>query len=150
MKLRRILCILVVCVLLCSTVAFAADAIPKKIVEAREDVVSVEGKIAMGTGFPIGKDASGDYIVTNYHVVEDQQDSIQVVIGNDLKFDAEVVLELPGSDLAVIKTIEVLNDSRPFVLYDGDVDKLTGEVVYAIGFPDMADFLFNKANTVAE
>ncbi|MEG0835873.1 MAG: trypsin-like peptidase domain-containing protein [Christensenellaceae bacterium] len=150
MKLRRILCILVVCVLLCSTVAFAADAIPKKIVEAREDVVSVEGKIAMGTGFPIGKDDSGDYIVTNYHVVEDQQDSIQVVIGNDVKFDAEVVLELPSSDLAVIKTTEVLNDSTPFVLYDGDVDKLTGEVVYAIGFPDMADFLFNKANTVAE
>ena len=39
---------------------------------------------------------------------------------------------------------------RPLVLYAGEPDKLTGERVYALGFPGSADSIFDRTGDVGQ
>jgi 2-alkenal reductase len=99
-------------------------------------VNQLEGGVA-GNSFSLTPTASGSgviidsrgYIVTNYHVVENQQ-SLQVIFSDGNKASAKLVGTDPFTDLAVIK----VDVPVPAVARWGDSDALEpGQPVVAIG-----------------
>jgi 2-alkenal reductase len=87
---------------------------------------------ASGSGVIIGKDG---YIVTNNHVVENQQ-SLAVIFADGSRHEATLVGTDPVADLAVIR----VKDAVPGVAPLGDSSALlAGETVIAIGSP-LGDF----------
>jgi len=81
-----------------------------------------------GSGFIISPDG---YIVTNHHVVENT-DSVEVVLGDERKFPAEIVGLDPQTDLALLK---IDATDLPAVKF-GDSSRLqVGDWVIAIGNP---------------
>jgi serine protease Do len=84
---------------------------------------------SLGSGFVIDKDG---YIVTNNHVVENA-DKIEVILKNEMEFDAEIVGRDPNTDLALIK----IESKEPLpVAKLGNSDELKiGQWVVAIGSP---------------
>ena len=84
---------------------------------------------SLGSGFVIDKDG---YIVTNNHVVENA-DKIEVILKNEMEFDAEIVGRDPNTDLALIK----IESKQPLpVAKLGNSDELkVGQWVVAIGSP---------------
>lgn len=96
------------------------------------------GGSAVASGSGVIVDPKG-YIVTNNHVVENQQ-SLQVIFSDGTKADAKLVGTDPYSDLAVVK----VDVAVPAVATFGDSDTLeAGQPVVAIGSA-LGDF----ANTV--
>jgi len=84
--------------------------------------------IGGGSGFIISKDG---LIVTNKHVIFDDNAEYSVILSNGERFDAKVIAKDPLIDLAILK-IEA--DNLP-VLKLGDSDTLSlGQTVIAIGF----------------
>ncbi|MCR5601795.1 MAG: trypsin-like peptidase domain-containing protein [Ruminococcus sp.] len=88
-----------------------------------------------GTGFIITKDG---YIVTNAHVVYDEQynageaTEVSVLFSDETEHDATVIAYDAETDIAVLKVDE--EDLKPAVL--GDSDELrVGELVIAVGNP---------------
>lgn len=90
------------------------------------------GSVKLGSGSGVIFTANG-YIVTNHHVIEDEQASdIFVRLKNGKEYKATLIGSQPKYDIAVIKIDE--KDLTPVVL--GDSDKLKeGEVAVAIGNP---------------
>lgn len=89
-------------------------------------------QLATGSGVIIAKDG---YIVTNNHVIENQQ-SLAVVFADGSRHDATLVGADPVTDVAVIK----VKDSVPAVASFGDSNALQpGETAIAIGSP-LGDF----------
>ncbi|MDR0982278.1 MAG: trypsin-like peptidase domain-containing protein [Culturomica sp.] len=84
------------------------------------------------TGFGSGVILSEDgYIVTNNHVIQGA-DKVKVVMNDKREFEAKVVGQDPGTDVALLK-VEARN--LPYIKY-GDSDKLAlGEWVLAVGNP---------------
>jgi serine protease Do len=81
-----------------------------------------------GSGFIISPDG---YIVTNHHVVENT-DSVEVVLGDERKFPAEIVGLDPQTDLALLK---IAATDLPAVRF-GDSSRVeVGDWVLAIGNP---------------
>lgn len=85
---------------------------------------------SQGTGFVV--DTQG-HIVTNYHVVADQ-DTIEVHFQSGLKSYAEIVGMDMDSDLAVIKVDVDPSELVPLAFGDSDLVKV-GQTVAAIGNP---------------
>jgi serine protease Do len=84
-------------------------------------------KIGGGSGFLVSADG---YIVTNRHVVSDEQAEYTVFTNDGKKYDAKVVARDPVLDLAILK----INGSNFEYLTFGDSDKLqVGQTVIAIG-----------------
>lgn len=84
-------------------------------------------EIGGGTGFIISSDG---YIVTNKHVVEDQQADYTVVTNDGKKLSATVLARDPLNDLAIIK----VNEKNLPVVDLGSSDSLKiGQTVIAIG-----------------
>lgn len=84
-------------------------------------------QVGAGTGFIISADG---IIVTNKHVVEDEQASYSVILANGKKYDAQVLGRDAFNDLAVIK----INEKNLPTLKLGDSGKVKiGETVVAIG-----------------
>ena len=82
----------------------------------------------MGSGVIVNPDG---YIVTNNHVVA-EGDEIQVVLGDQRKFEAKLIGTDPKTDLAIVK-IEA--SGLPFLSW-GDSSMLeVGEMVVAVGNP---------------
>ena len=65
----------------------------------RQAVAVIEGQDSKGTGFVISEDG---YILTNYHVIEDQW-NIAVAIRDDGLYHAELIESFPDIDLALLK-----------------------------------------------
>ncbi len=85
-------------------------------------------EIGGGTGFIVSEEG---FIVTNRHVVADENAEYTVVMNDGQKFEAEVMARDPHMDLAIIK-IDAGNDLP--VLQLGDSDQLRiGQTVIAIG-----------------
>lgn len=88
----------------------------------------------IGSGVIVSKDG---YIITNHHVVSDQQsgqaaDEIQVVLNDGRELSAEIIGSDPLTDVAIIK---VDADDLPAIkIADSDNIKV-GDVVFAIGNP---------------
>lgn len=81
---------------------------------------------ANGTGFFVTEDG---YLLTNFHVVENAN-SIKVKHGGEI-YDAEVVRNDRGADLAVVK---IKGKFKPLLLADSRNVKL-GQRVFTLGFP---------------
>lgn len=86
-----------------------------------------EQEIGGGTGFIITSDG---YIVTNKHVVADEEAEYTVMMNDESKYDAEVVARDPTTDFAVLKI-----EGKDFPTIElGDSDELkVGQTVIAIG-----------------
>ncbi|MFB8748015.1 S1C family serine protease [Streptomyces parvulus] len=98
------------------------------------------GEGGTGTGFVFDKEG---HIVTNNHVVAEAVDGgkLSAVFPDGKKYDAEVVGNAQGYDVAVIKLENAPSDLNPLPL--GDSDKVAvGDSTIAIGAP------FGLSNTV--
>lgn len=105
-----------------------------------EAVVLVKTPSGLGSGF-IVNDVEG-YVVTNYHVIE-QETKISITLfkrsGNEMKNvvkkDVRIVAISPFFDLALLK-IESVEKGELTKVYLGDFETLSrGDVVFAIGNP---------------
>lgn len=116
------------------------EAIIKVVKEVSPAVVSImKGEIEGGTGFIVSEDGM---ILTNKHVVLDEEAEYTVFTNDGRKFSAKVLAQDPIQDLAVLgieqeKTVdgngEFVLESFPTVKL-GDSDKLeSGQTVIAIG-----------------
>lgn len=83
----------------------------------------------IGSGFVISKDG---LIVTNKHVVADQDASYQILTNDDKKYDVTKISRDPLNDLAILK-VDAL-DLKPLHLGDSQNLKL-GQFVIAVGTP---------------
>lgn len=107
-----------------------ARALPSTVTIQAE---SSGGEGGTGTGFVF--DTEG-HIVTNNHVVADAVDGgkLTATFANGKKYDAEVVGNAQGYDVAVIKLKSAPSDLKPLTL--GDSDKVAvGDSTIAIGAP---------------
>ncbi len=87
-------------------------------------------EIGGGTGFIVSKDG---YVVTNKHVVRDEEAEYTVLMNNEEKYKAEVIDRDPSSDLAYLK-IEIQKDKDfPFVELGDSSNLKPGQKVIAIG-----------------
>ncbi|MCY4614573.1 MAG: DegQ family serine endoprotease [Nitrospira sp.] len=82
----------------------------------------------MGSGVIVNPDG---YIVTNNHVVA-EGDEIQVVLGDQRKFEAKLIGTDPKTDLAIVK-IEA--SGLPFLSWGDSSTLEVGEMVVAVGNP---------------
>jgi len=72
-------------------------------------------------------------IVTNHHVIEDA-DEIKVVLADRREFDAEIILDDPRTDVAILR-IAVGEEMLPTLRLADSDDVLVGDIVLAIGNP---------------
>lgn len=89
---------------------------------------TTEQRIGGGTGFIVGQDG---LILTNKHVVADQEAQYSVILNNGKNYDAKVVARDPFNDLAFIKI--AAKDLPTAELGDSDKVKI-GQSVIAIGY----------------
>ena len=82
----------------------------------------------MGSGVIVNPDG---YIVTNNHVVA-EGDEIHVVLGDQRKFEAELVGTDPKTDLAIVK---IDASGLPFLSWGDSSTLQVGEMVVAVGNP---------------
>ncbi|MFE1249111.1 S1C family serine protease [Streptomyces sp. NPDC058735] len=108
----------------------AAKALPSTVTIEAE---SNSGEGGTGTGFVFDKQG---HIVTNNHVVADAVDGgkLTATFPNGKKYDAEVIGNAQGYDVAVVKLKDAPADLKPLTL--GDSDKVAvGDPTIAIGAP---------------
>ncbi|WP_432117346.1 S1C family serine protease [Streptomyces sp. bgisy032] len=108
----------------------AAKALPSTVTIQAE---GSSGEGGTGTGFVFDKQG---HIVTNNHVVADAVDGgkLTATFPNGKKYDAEVIGNAQGYDVAVIKLKDAPADLKPLTL--GDSDKVAvGDATIAIGAP---------------
>ncbi len=85
-------------------------------------------EVGSGTGFIVSQDG---LVLTNKHVVLDDQAEYEVITNDGKKYKAQVLARDPFQDLAIIK---ILGDSKFKPLKLGDSDTLkVGQTVIAIG-----------------
>ena len=122
--------------------AYAATAVPEKVIDATDSVVRILAKYsdghATGTGFVIKNDKNGTLILTNYHVVEDNPHSISVWADDEELVNAEILAFTSQKDICVLKLSQKI-PLKPVALSNNS-PKL-GEAVFAVGFPAAADSL---------
>ena len=73
-----------------------------------------------------------------------------ISFGNYTVVNATVAVSLPDRDLAILKLDEPISSMKPLPLYSGEPSALAGEQVYALGFPGVADDLFERSNSVRD
>ncbi|GGX82465.1 protease [Streptomyces minutiscleroticus] len=115
----------------------AAKALPSTVTIEAE---SSSGEGGTGTGFVFDKQG---HILTNNHVVAEAVDGgkVTATFPDGKKYDAEVIGNAQGYDVAVIKLENAPSDLEPLAL--GDSDKVAvGDATIAIGAP------FGLSNTV--
>jgi S1-C subfamily serine protease len=120
-----------------------------KIQNAKNGVVCVvtsdkaSKTVGWGTGFAIGKpNEKVQYIVTNYHVVEDAVTNdydIKVYYSDQSEkyIKASVVVKSTEKDLAILKLSAPLSDIQPLNLLESDKVN-DSETVYTLGYPGVA------------
>lgn len=106
-----------------------SDGLEKQV----KGVVTVDRKEGHGSGCIISADG---YILTNYHVIKDQEeggsDSVEVIFHDDSKMMAERVRTNRMSDLALLK---VDTTGLPALRIKKEGEPRLGAYVYAIGTP---------------
>jgi hypothetical protein len=132
---------------------FAASDVPQKIIDMRSSIVRVIAPVqngySMGTGFAIGEGEPVEYIVTNYHVIEQNTGAIEVWYNNKTIVQADVAAEMPESDLCVLKLKDPIAGMAPFTL-DNRNDAQVGQNIYTMGFPGSADVFSNELTASAQ
>lgn len=109
----------------------------------KEAVVAVETEDGKGTGFSMTSSGS---ILTNYHVIEDQQ-QVSVIFPDAGMYQAEVTETYPDIDAAVL---ELEEDKADFPTLDiaEDFQLHEGEDIYFIGNPLKFTGIANKGNVL--
>lgn len=97
--------------------------------DSESDTPTEKQKIGSGSGFFVSADG---LIVTNKHVVADEQAEYTVIASGEKEYSAKVLARDPNNDIAVLK-IEG-NDFPALILGDSDQIKV-GQAVVAIGNP---------------
>lgn len=150
-KLVKILSTGLACIIVCflfltaplNSVCAYADT--NNIEEAQRSVVRVfilfPDGVSTGSGFVVGaKDEPADTIVTCYHVIADDKDSIQVTTTDmDGGISAKVIYGDADHDIAILKLSEPLSDRQPIPLLNPE-EITKSQDVYCIGFPGLADY----------
>ncbi|MDY3004502.1 MAG: trypsin-like peptidase domain-containing protein, partial [Christensenella hongkongensis] len=151
---KKIICVLLIAVVLLTGSAALAANVPKPVLDARESTVYIEVEndegVFSGSGFAIGTADTIEYVVTNHHVIEGDNGTFTVYFGEYDSVNAAVEIDLPDIDACVLKLDTPISGMRPLVLYAGEPDKLTGERVYALGFPGSADSIFDRTGNVGQ
>ncbi|MGN8644736.1 S1C family serine protease [Gracilibacillus sp. HCP3S3_G5_1] len=109
--------------------------------EYREAVVVIEGEDNKGTGFAISADG---YIITNYHVIEDQP-RITVAFQDDGLYSGEVVETYPEFDLAIL---DIEAENIPYLeLSDTNSNEQLEDVLF-IGNPLRFNRIANEGDLI--
>ena len=96
--------------------------------QSLSSVVVIETPLCSGSGFIINNKG---YIITNYHVIENQ-DNITVKLNNGEKVFANVISLAKSKDLALLKI--AVGSIKPIRV--GNIKRVrTGDTVYALGAP---------------
>lgn len=153
MNKRRIVVLLLVALLLlfpCS--AYGANAVPSEVLDARESVVRIFSIVndggSSGTGFAIGDSTPVKYVATNYHVVDNNPDTIEIWIDRYNYVKASIYEANPDADLCILK-LDSPVDMPPSILEDINEPK-AGDAIYALGFPGTADCMSDEHAKGAE
>ncbi|MEK7637365.1 MAG: trypsin-like peptidase domain-containing protein [Patescibacteria group bacterium] len=93
----------------------------------QQQVPQGKQEIGGGSGFVVG---AGGLIVTNKHVVDDDQADYTVVMNDGKKYDAKVVAKDPTNDVAVVK---IDAKDLPTLSLSNSDDVQSGQTVIAIG-----------------
>lgn len=109
-----------------------------------------------GTGFLIGDEAGAEYMITNAHVVNMDDEvknaaselfgvdfnnpssinmQIQVVVKRDVVINATIVNQSADMDFAILRLEQAIYDRTPLSIDDDDNDLVETMDVYALGFP---------------
>ena len=151
---KKIICVLLIAVVLLTGSAALAANVPKPVLDARESTVYIEVEndegVFSGSGFAIGTADTIEYVVTNHHVIEGDNGTFTVYFGEYDSVNAAVEIDLPDIDACVLKLDTPISGMKPLVLYAGEPDKLTGERVYALGFPGSVDSIFDRTGNVGQ
>ncbi|MDO4324421.1 MAG: trypsin-like peptidase domain-containing protein [bacterium] len=122
-------------------------------VQTRNGVVVIYTKMedssSYGTGFFVGKQKENpQYLLTNYHVVEDylnhgggtNKSTAKLLVVYDLNQmeEAYVVDVLEEKDLALLR-INRATDKRKSLVLSVPKENYVGNLVYAVGYPGVAD-----------
>lgn len=89
-----------------------------------------EQEVGGGSGFLVGSDG---LIVTNRHVVEDEEARYSVVLSDGTFFDVDIVDRDPTLDVAVLKINDLPEEKLPFVQFGDSSALQLGQTVIAIG-----------------
>lgn len=92
--------------------------------------ITIKTKEGHGSGFIISEDG---YIVTNYHVVANQTENLEVILLDGTKYKAQFIRRALKSDLALIKVDA--NNLIPFKMSQSTEEVDIGSDVAAIGTP---------------
>lgn len=104
----------------------------------KEDKVPPRKRISFGTGFFIE-----DYIVTNYHVIDNAETIVINFEGNPTRYEVEVMNSDEISDLAILK----LKNPLPFDVISlqwSNTPLRSGQSVWAIGHPRGLEYSISK------
>lgn len=98
---------------------------------------------ATGTGFVINQQ---NYVITNHHVIQDHKQLFIADGGTDQASLKPAVVKWSSKekDLAILHVPNL--QSRPAVSLSS-IEPSKGTTVYAIGFPEIADFLIQQTST---
>lgn len=124
------------------------DSTPEMIEDFKNSVVivSVERTNSSSTGTGIIVSSDG-YIVTNYHVVEDNAVDIFVKLYKSAGYaKAELVGFSKHDDIAVLKIDK--EGLRPATFTSSCADHLAGEKVFAIGAPEGTDYSWSVTHGI--
>lgn len=89
-----------------------------------------EREVGGGSGFIVSNDGM---IVTNRHVVEDEEARYTVLLNDGTSYQAEVLARDPQLDIAILQVDDILEGSLPFVRFGDSTSLRLGETVIAIG-----------------
>lgn len=103
-----------------------------------------DGSVYTGSGFFIGEEGEPvNYLVTNYHVIE-QMKKVYLYRGtDDLVPLYSTGVELPNSDVAVLELEVPLYGQQVLTISDGNAMKV-GDNIKCLGFPGCSDWVSSK------
>lgn len=151
-NLHQKICMMVIAVLLCTVcMGSFAETYPQPVVDGKDSIFLVlvtdeDGYVqSTGSGFAIGINGEPiDYIITNYHVVADNPEGVNILVGRSNMLPLEVIFSDPVIDFVILKASTPIHNKEPLQLQTSQNVK-DGQAVYVLGFPgeslDFTDYL---------
>lgn len=102
---------------------------------------TLEGEVYTGSAFLISKGENYSCLATNFHVVEDVNNSLYVMDHSGKLIDAKLIAYHDKKDIAVLKVTVCLEGDILVLNCDG---AKRGGKVYTLGFPGAADDISNE------
>ena len=117
--------------------------------QVRKGVVRIvcegyDGSVYTGSGFFIGEEGEPvNYLVTNYHVIEQMKKVCLYRGEDDLVPLYSTGVELPNSDVAVLELEVPLYGQQVLTISDGEAMKV-GDNIKCLGFPGCSDWVSSR------